>query len=103
MNANIAALLYLVSGALFILALRGLASPETARIGNRRGMIGMGLAILTTLAVTGVSDALTWAFVLGGLGIGGAVGARTARGIAISAHAQFVAGLPPLVCLAAVR
>ena len=43
-----------IAGALFILALRGLASPETARTGNRRGMIGMGLAILTTLAATRV-------------------------------------------------
>src|SRR6266567_4092539 len=85
MNVNIAALLYLVSGVLFILALRGLASPETARTGNRRGMIGMGLAILTTLAVTKVSDALTWSLVLGGLGIGGAIGAITARRIAMTA------------------
>ncbi len=102
MNANIAALLYLVSGALFILALRGLASPETARIGNRRGMIGMGLAILTTLAVTGVSDALTWALVLGGLGIGGAIGAVTARRIAMTAMPQLVAAFHSLVGLAAV-
>jgi H+-translocating NAD(P) transhydrogenase subunit beta len=102
MTVNIAALLYLVSGALFILALRGLASPETARIGNRRGMIGMGLAILTTLAVTGVSDALTWVFVLGGLGIGGAAGALTARRIAMTAMPQLVAAFHSLVGLAAV-
>src|SRR5712691_5913105 len=102
MNVNIAALLYLVSGALFILALRGLASPETARIGNRRGMIGMGLAILTTLAVTGVSDALTGVLVLGGLGIGGAVGAVTARRIAMTAMPQLVAAFHSLVGLAAV-
>ncbi len=102
MNANIAALLYLVSGALFILALRGLASPETARIGNRRGMIGMGLAILTTLAVTGVSDALTGVLVLGGLGIGGTVGAVTARRIAMTAMPQLVAAFHSLVGLAAV-
>src|SRR6202163_3747688 len=102
MNVNIAALLYLVSGALFILALRGLASPETARTGNRRGMIGMGLAILTTLAVAGVSDILTWALVLGGLGIGGAIGAVTARRIAMTAMPQLVAAFHSLVGLAAV-
>src|SRR6266566_2769974 len=66
MNVNIAALLYLVSGVLFILALRGLASPETARAGNRYGVIGMALAIATTLAVAGVTDALTWGLIIAG-------------------------------------
>ena len=51
MNANLAALLYLVAGVLFILALRGLSSPATSRQGNRFGMIGMGVAVLTTLAL----------------------------------------------------
>ena len=51
MNANLAALLYLVSGILFILALRGLSSPATSRQGNRFGMIGMAIAVLTTLAL----------------------------------------------------
>ena len=50
MNANLAALLYLVSGVLFILALRGLSSPVTSRRGNQMGMLGMGIAIATTLA-----------------------------------------------------
>ncbi len=50
MNINVAAILYLVAGILFILALRGLSSPATSRQGNRYGMIGMGLAVLTTLA-----------------------------------------------------
>ena len=50
MNASIAAVLYLVSGILFILALRGLSSPVSSRQGNRFGMIGMGIAVLTTLA-----------------------------------------------------
>ena len=49
MGDNLAALLYLVSGILFILALRGLSSPASSRQGNRFGMIGMGLAVLTTL------------------------------------------------------
>ena len=51
MNANLAALLYLVAGVLFILALRGLSSPATSRQGNRFGMIGMAIAVLTTLAL----------------------------------------------------
>ena len=50
MNANLAALAYLVSGVLFILTLRGLSSPETSRRGNFLGMIGMALAVATTLA-----------------------------------------------------
>ena len=49
MDANLAALLYLASGLLFIFALRGLSSPETSRNGNRAGMIGMAIAIVTTL------------------------------------------------------
>ncbi len=50
MNANIAALLYLVAGVLFILSLRGLSSPATSRRGNLLGMIGMAIAVATTLA-----------------------------------------------------
>lgn len=59
MSANIAALLYLVSGVLFIMALRGLSSPESSRGGNRLGMIGMGIAIATTLAVLQTQDQTT--------------------------------------------
>ena len=51
MNADIAALLYLAAGVLFILALRGLSSPETSRRGNLFGMVGMAIAIATTLGV----------------------------------------------------
>ena len=51
MNANIAALLYLVAGVLFILALRGLSSPASSRQGNMFGIIGMTIAVLTTLAL----------------------------------------------------
>ena len=50
MSANLVALCYLIAGALFILALRGLSNPETARRGNQFGMIGMTIAVLTTLA-----------------------------------------------------
>ena len=58
MSANLASVLYLVSGVLFILALRGLSSPETSRLGNRLGMVGMGIAVLTTLAVLAPQGAL---------------------------------------------
>src|SRR5579864_5439163 len=102
MTANIAALLYLVAGVLFILALRGLSSPETSRTGNRRGVIGMGLAIITTLAVARVTDVLTWGLIVTGIAIGGAVGAITARRIAMTAMPQLVAAFHSLVGLAAV-
>jgi NAD(P) transhydrogenase subunit beta len=59
MRADIAALAYLSSGVLFILALRGLSSPETSRTGNIRGIVGMALTIITTLWIARVTDSLT--------------------------------------------
>jgi len=102
MNPNLAALAYLVSGVLFILALRGLSSPETSRVGNRRGMIGMAIAIITTLLVTGATDPLTLGMIVAGLAIGGLIGAGIARRIAMTAMPQLVAAFHSLVGLAAV-
>ncbi len=102
MSANISALLYLVSGVLFIIALRGLSSPETSRGGNRLGMIGMGIAIATTLAVLQVQNQTTWALVVIGVVIGGGIGAVVARRIAMTAMPQLVAFFHSLVGLAAV-
>ncbi|MHB1110252.1 MAG: NAD(P)(+) transhydrogenase (Re/Si-specific) subunit beta [Devosia sp.] len=101
-DANIAALLYLVSGVLFILALRGLSSPASARQGNRYGMIGMGIAILTTLAIAAPSDWVSWALIVGGLGIGGGIGAVLARRVKMTDMPQLVAAFHSLVGLAAV-
>ena len=101
-QADIAALLYLVAGVLFILALKGLASPATSRTGNRNGMIGMLIAILTTLWVAGVSDPLTWGLIVGGLAIGGGIGAVMAKRIAMTNMPQLVAAFHSLVGLAAV-
>ena len=70
MNADLAALLYLVSGVLFILALRGLSSPETSRQGNRFGMIGMAIAIVTTLWLIG-PDTMTWIIIVAAIAVGG--------------------------------
>ena len=73
MSANLASVLYLVSGVLFILALRGLSGPETSRMGNRLGMVGMAIAVLTTLAVLapqGALDPVTVIMILVGVGIG---------------------------------
>ena len=102
MNANLAALAYLASGVLFILALRGLSSPESSRIGNRRGMIGMAIAIVTTLLVSRATDALTLGMIAAGLAIGGVIGAGIARRIAMTAMPQLVAAFHSLVGLAAV-
>lgn len=101
-SANIAALLYLVSGVLFILALRGLSHPSSARQGNTFGMVGMTIAILTTLAVAGPTDLASWALIIGGLVIGGGIGAVMARRIAMTDMPQLVAAFHSLVGLAAV-
>lgn len=102
MSANIVALLYLVSGVLFILALRGLSSPVTSRQGNLYGMIGMAIAVVTTLFAASPSGFGAWAMILIGLAIGGAIGAITARRIPMTAMPQLVAAFHSLVGLAAV-
>lgn len=102
MSANFAALAYLVAGALFILALRGLSSPELAQRGNLFGMLGMAVAVVTTLVVSGISDVVTWALIIVGVGIGGSTGALIARRIPMAAMPQLVAGFHSLVGMAAV-
>ena len=101
MNADVASFLYLISGILFILALRGLSHPTTSRQGNRYGMIGMGIAVLTTLALARPSAGGFLLIVLG-LAIGGGAGAFIARRIAMTAMPQLVAAFHSLVGLAAV-
>jgi NAD(P) transhydrogenase subunit beta len=100
-NANIAALLYLVAGVLFIQALRGLSNPETSRQGNYLGMAGMAIAVLTTLAVAGPNLSSLGLIVLA-IAIGGGIGAFIARSIAMTAMPQLVAAFHSLVGLAAV-
>ncbi|RLP26733.1 NAD(P)(+) transhydrogenase (Re/Si-specific) subunit beta [Mesorhizobium sp. YM1C-6-2] len=101
MNANVASFLYLVSGILFILALRGLSHPTTSRQGNLFGMIGMAIAIATTLALA-TPSATGFGLIVLGLAIGGGVGAVTARRIAMTSMPQLVAAFHSLVGLAAV-
>ena len=101
MSANIAALLYLVSGVLFILALRGLSSPESARQGNLFGMAGMAIAIITTLMMIQLNAGIL-AMIVGGIIVGGGIGAVIARRIPMTAMPQLVAAFHSLVGMAAV-
>src|ERR687892_1473091 len=101
MNHDLVALLYLVAGVLFILALRGLSSPETSRRGNYMGMLGMAIAVITTLAVAKPQEPVTWAMILGGVAVGGTTGAVIARRIPMTAMPELVAGFHSLVGMAA--
>ena len=109
-----AMLAYLISGVFFILALRGLSSPATSRAGNRNGMIGMLIAVVTTLVVhwpmlTGDAtnsyagpDIETIGLIFGAIAIGAAIGVTVARKIAMTAMPELVAGFHSLVGMAAV-
>lgn len=101
MSVNFAAFLYLVSGVLFIMALRGLSHPTTSRKGNAYGMVGMAVAIITTLLLARPSFGGLVLIIIG-LAIGGAIGAVIARRIAMTAMPQLVASFHSLVGLAAV-
>ncbi|HEY0445393.1 MAG TPA: NAD(P)(+) transhydrogenase (Re/Si-specific) subunit beta [Allosphingosinicella sp.] len=92
-------LAYLIAGALFILALRGLSSPESSRRGNRMGMIGMAIAVVTTLVTHDIAD--LWEILIA-IAIGGVIGFLTARRIAMTAMPQLVAAFHSLVGMAAV-
>ena len=101
MSPNLAAFLYLTSGILFILALRGLSSPETSRQGNLFGILGMIIAIIVTfLAVGSFSKELIYVLIF--LSIGGIIGSIIAFKIPMTAMPQLVAGFHSLVGLAAV-
>ncbi len=99
MTEDIAAFAYLISSVLFIMALRGLSSPETARLGNIFGIVGMLIAVVTTLVTPGVVS--YWMIFLGIL-IGGAIGTVIAWKIEMTALPELVAAFHSLVGLAAV-
>ena len=100
-SANLSAIFYLISGILFILALRGLSSPDTSRQGNYFGIAGMVIAIVVTfLSVGSFSNSLVYVLIF--LAIGGAIGAFIAFKIPMTAMPELVAGFHSLVGLAAV-
>ncbi|CAN5494579.1 NAD(P)(+) transhydrogenase (Re/Si-specific) subunit beta [soil metagenome] len=102
MNANLAAVLYLVAGVLFILSLRGLSSPASSRQGNWFGMIGMAIAVLTTLAAHPPTGSIGWILVILGIAIGGGIGAVIARRVPMTSMPELVAAFHSLVGMAAV-
>ena len=102
MSPNLVALLYLVAGVLFILALRGLSSPDSSRRGNLFGMIGMTIAVLTTLGSHPPADTVAWGLVIGGIAVGGGVGAVIARRVPMTSMPELVAAFHSLVGMAAV-
>ena len=99
MTGNLSALAYLVAGICFIMALRGLSHPESARRGNLYGMAGMAIAVLTTLAAP---DVVGYELIVVGVAIGGAIGTLVALRIQMTAMPQLVAAFHSLVGLAAV-
>ena len=104
MNPNLAALAYLIAGVCFILALRGLSSPESSRRGNVLGMLGMAIAVGTTVLSPSLLNSGIDTFVLIGVGvlIGGAIGTVIALRIPMTAMPELVAAFHSLVGLAAV-
>src|SRR3954451_13890868 len=102
MNANLAAILYLVAGVLFILSLRGLSSPASSRQGNLFGMVGMAIAVATTLASHPPADGVAWLLVILGVAIGGSVGGGIARRVPMTSMPGLVAAFHSLVGMAAV-
>ena len=102
MSPNLVALLYLVAGVLFIQALRGLSSPDSSRRGNYLGMIGMAIAVLTTLGAQPPASPVAWALVVGGITLGGGIGAVIARRVQMTSMPELVAAFHSLVGMAAV-
>ena len=101
MSANLSAIFYLGSGVLFILALRGLSSPETSRRGNLFGILGMIIAITVTVLSIGIFS-ISFIYVLILFLAGGSAGAFIAYKIPMTAMPELVAGFHSLVGLAAV-
>lgn len=97
MSANFVALAYLIASVFFILALKGLSSPITARRGNLFGMVGMTIAVIVTLTVT-----KNWALILVCIALGGIIGTVIARRVQMTSMPELVAFMHSLVGLAAV-
>src|SRR4051812_50022827 len=102
MNAILAGVFFLGGGVFSILSLRGLPTPASSRQGNFFGMIGMAIAVATTLASHPPADGLAWILVILGIAIGGSVGAVIARRVPMTSMPELVAAFHSLVGMAAV-
>src|SRR6195952_5493912 len=102
MNANLAAVLYLVAGVVFLMLLRGLSRPAPPRPGKFFCMVGMAIAIATTIASHPPADGLAWLLVILGVAIGGGIGAVIARRVPMTSMPELVAAFHSLVGMAAV-
>ncbi len=99
LHESLTALAYLVAAVLFIMALRGLSSPVSSRRGNFMGMLGMAIAVITTILSPAVTS---YGWIFSALAIGAVIGIVTAKKIAMTAMPQLVAAFHSLVGLAAV-
>ena len=102
MSANLSAFLYLIAGSLFILSLRGLSSPASSRQGNFLGMLGMTIAVATTLTAHPPASIVGWILVILGVAIGGGIGAVIARRVPMTSMPELIAAFHSLVGMAAV-
>ncbi|HJU15451.1 MAG TPA: NAD(P)(+) transhydrogenase (Re/Si-specific) subunit beta [Stellaceae bacterium] len=102
MSENLAVFFYLIASICFILALRGLSSPETARAGNIYGIVGMVIAVVTTLMTPQLFGEWSYWLIAVGIVIGGAIGTYIALKIHMTALPQLVAAFHSLVGLSAV-
>jgi NAD(P) transhydrogenase subunit beta len=102
MSMNVVTLLYLIASICFIQSLKGLSHPTTSIRGNLFGMVGMAIAIVTTLAAHPPAGTVAWILVVIGLALGGSVGALIARRVPMTAMPELVAAFHSLVGMAAV-
>ena len=102
MSNDLTSILYLTSGILFVLAIRGLSSPETARVGNYLGMFGMFLAFLVTIVNLDNHHLINWVLIVSGITIGATIGGILSKKVAMTDMPQMVAALNSMGGLSAV-
>ncbi len=102
MTNDLTTILYLLSGVLFILAIRGLSSPDTARTGNYLGISGMALAFIVTIINLDQNILINWLLIVSGISIGGLIGTYLSRKVAMTDMPQMVAALNSMGGMSAV-